>query len=423
MPDSGFTREKVPPIPCKKNLQKGERMKDDNSFKLSKLVDQLSHELRTPLNAILGYSELLEKSENLDLTEKKHLENIAESGTKLLDVINDIIEISNIESGKSEVESKCINTRELIGELETKFGSAARFKGLALNISLHDNAKTPFNGDLKKIKSILNSLVSNAVKFTNKGNVDVEISFSNGEKSGNKFLNIQVCDTGLGISSEDIKHIYKPFYQVSSNMEGGTGLGLTTTKKLLNILNGDIQINSKPGIGTKVSVKIPVKHSYDSNKPEVNTKNPDTNYETVKGLRALIVDDLPLNRTLARIMLEMKEFETIEAENGKEAVDCFSEITPDVILMDISMPVMDGIEAMVKIRELNHKHGKEIPIIAITAGGHTGSRNDLIQKGFSEYIQKPYRERELFEKISLFLPVKTTNGNRPVSNRQASLRV
>lgn len=389
-------------------------MSKEQSFKLSKLVEKLSHELRTPLNAILGYSELLEKSENLDANDKKHLENIAESGSELLDVINDIIEISNIESGKTEIEYKSFDPKSLKHDLETKFSPAVRLKDLNLHLNFHKSINHSFKCDVRKTKSILYSLVNNAIKFTEEGEVSIDLSLTDvRENEGKARLNILVKDTGIGISEDDLNHIFKPFWQVPSESKSGTGLGLTTATKLLNLLGGEIQVESKRGKGTSVQLSIPVnlieKSTVFEDSPSINR----VDRHKVKGLRALIVDDLPLNRTLARIMLEMKEFETVEAENGKEAIDYFHDTKPDVVLMDISMPVMDGIEAMEKIRMIKEKNGQDIPIIAITAGGHAGSRNDLIQKGFSEYIQKPYREKELFEKISLFLPVQAKNGTKP----------
>lgn len=386
-------------------------MNKELSFKLSTLVEKLSHELRTPLNAILGYSELLEKSENLDSTDKKHLENIAESGSELLDVINDIIEISIIESGKSEIDYKPFKPEAIYRDLETKFGPAARLKNLELNINIHEDTGLQFKCDVRKIQSILYSLVNNAVKFTETGNITVELTLSEVQlNEGKAQLNILVKDTGIGISEDDLEHIFKPFWQVPSESKSGTGLGLTTATKLLHLLDGEIQVESEVGAGTSIQLSIPVNLIEKLTSKDESPSVLKIDQQKVKGLRALIVDDLPLNRTLARIMLEMKEFETVEAENGKEAVDYFNDTIPDVVLMDISMPVMDGIEAMEKIRMLKEKNGQDIPIIAITAGGHAGSRNDLIQKGFSEYIQKPYREKELFEKISLFLPVQATNG-------------
>jgi CheY-like chemotaxis protein len=266
-------------------------------------------------------------------------------------------------------------------------------------------------------------LVNNAIKFTDAGEVTVEISVSAENEIQDKTqLDILVKDTGKGISENDLQHIFKPFWQVPSADKSGTGLGLTTANKLLNLLEGEIKIDSKIGEGTSVRLNIPVQLNKKTTSSDEKPSAQKIDKQSVKGLRALIVDDLPLNRTLARIMLEMKEFETIEAENGKEAVDYFNDTKPDVVLMDISMPVMDGIEAMEKIRMIIEKNGQDIPIIAITAGGHAGSRNDLIQKGFSEYIQKPYREKELFEKISLFLPVQATNGTKP-SLKHSSIRV
>ncbi|MEX0844595.1 MAG: response regulator [Balneolaceae bacterium] len=381
-------------------------MSKNNIYQLSKLVEQLSHELRTPLNAILGYSQLLEKSENMDEAEKLHLEKIAASGSQLLEVINDIIEISNIESGRIELENNIIGAEYLVHDIEHKFGTTARLKELNLIVKAGIDFKEEIKVDENKLKAVINSLVSNAIKFTNEGRVKVQLRLlKHSESDSVKQLHITIDDTGVGISDEEMNHIFKPFWKGNSEQKKGTGLGLTTCKKLIKILDGTLVIVSEKGKGTKVDLKIPVETVMPENKTNNSGSTCEHKSKTAKGMRALIVDDLPINRTLARIMLEMKDFETIEAENGKEAFDLFQNIKPDVVLMDISMPVMDGIEAMKKIRQIKNDRGNQTPIIAITAGGHTGSRNELIQKGFSEYIQKPYKEQELFEKISLFLPL------------------
>ncbi len=393
-------------------------MKEQEEFQLSKLVEHLSHELRTPLSAILGYSELLEKSENLDDSEKIHLEKITEGGSQLLDVINDIIEISNIESGYVEPEEQVIVTKDFIKELKSKFKSTARLKEIGLSVEIDPAFWDKFRGDEKKIKTILYSLINNAIKFTEKGKVKVVLSLNKAPESQDLWmLQVEIYDTGIGLSKDQLKHIFKPFWQVSSEQKRGTGLGLTTCQKLVQILNGEIEIESEFGKGTKVYLQIPIKKYVE--RLDVNeAKYVQTNQAFSKNLKALIVDDLPINRTLARIMLEMKNFQTVEAQNGKEAIAYYNGHNPDVVLMDISMPVMNGIEAMEKIRNING-HGKSIPIIAVTAGGHAGSRSELIERGFSEYIQKPFRESELLEKISLFLPLSESKKQTPSLNSAA----
>lgn len=393
-------------------------MKEQEEFQLSKLVEHLSHELRTPLSAILGYSELLEKSKNLDDSEKNHLEKIAASGSQLLDVINDIIEISNIESGNVEPEEQVIVTKDFVRELRSKFKSTARLKKIGLSIKVDQIFWDKFRGDEKKIKTVFYSLINNAIKFTEKGKVKVMLSLDKAPGSRDLWMiQAEVSDTGIGMSEDQLKHIFKPFWQVDSEQKRGTGLGLTTCQKLVQILNGEIEIKSEVGKGTKVYLQIPVK-KYVEKLDLIEDANIKTAPVCPKNLKALIVDDLPINRTLARIMLEMKDFQIIEAQNGKEAIKHYNGQKPDVVLMDISMPVMNGIEAMEKIRKINGR-GKNIPIIAITAGGHAGSRTELIERGFSEYIQKPFRESELFEKISLFLPLSTSVKKAPSLDKAA----
>lgn len=393
-------------------------MGKQKNFKLSKLVENLSHELRTPLSAILGYSELLEKSNNLDDAEKNHLAKITESGTQLLDVINDIIEISNIESGNIKPEESIISRDNFVSDLKHKYEALARVKEINFKVKASPNIDTQFKGDEKKIKTIIYSLINNAVKFTDKGSVFVHIYWSNVEQESNvKLFEVRIEDTGCGIPENEMRYIFTPFWQSSMNKNNGTGLGLTTCRKLVTVLDGTLEINSRPGKGTTAELRIPVKVVSKSQKG-TSSKAPLVSMKNKKSLKALVVDDLPINRKLARIMLEMNNFEIIEAENGEEALDYYSGYKPDLVLMDISMPVMNGIEAMEKIRQVN-KTGSKVPIIAVTAGGHTGSRSDMIERGFSEYIQKPFKEKELFEKISLFLPLSTSNMKKSSLNLTA----
>lgn len=385
-------------------------------FELSELFDRLSHEIRTPLSAILGYSELLEKSSNLNEDEKDHLNRIASSGGQLLEVINDIIEISNIESGKVEIEPEMIRVDEIFKELRDKFKVQLRYQEVDLVIQKDISVPEFFLVDSKKLQSILFSLVSNAIKFSGKGSIKVGFSFA--KSSSQLGLVVTITDNGSGIKEEDMPHIFNPFWQADNEERSGTGLGLTTCKKLVEILGGNIKVKSSYGEGTSVEIKIPVKEATNLSQTPIRSI-PLMYSESELSLTALIVDDLPVNRTLARIMLEMKNFKTVEAENGEEALKHYNSENPDVVLMDISMPVMNGIEAMEQIRMLNSS-GKEIPIIAVTAGGHGGTRNELLKKGFSEYIQKPFKEKELFDKLSMFLPSCHRSTNINASSMKSS---
>ncbi|MAO64958.1 MAG: hypothetical protein CL666_08145 [Balneola sp.] len=390
--------------------------KNLHEFKLSELVDKLSHELRTPLSAILGYSELLEKSSNLDKKEKDHLKNISTSGSQLLEVINDIIEISNIESGRTQVDADVVYVDDIIKELRDKFKVQLRYKEVELVIQKDASVPDSFVVDARKLQSILFALLSNAIKFSKKGSISV--GFFMEESSSQPVLKANVTDNGMGIREEDMPHIFSPFWQSDAAERSGTGLGLTTCKKLIEIFGGNIKVQSSYGEGTSVEIEVPVKSTPMQSRISIRSISP-SNVKTDPSLTALIVDDLPVNRTLARIMLEMKNFKTIEAENGEEALEHYNSQNPDVVLMDISMPVMNGVEAMEKIRMLNNS-GKEIPIIAITAGGHGGTRSELLEKGFSEYIQKPFKEKELFEKLSMFLPAYQAMKNSPVTSLEST---
>ncbi|WP_142454741.1 ATP-binding response regulator [Gracilimonas mengyeensis] len=388
-------------------------MKNKRTLKITNLVEQLSHELRTPLNAILGYSELLKKGDNLNDEQKAHLEKISTSGNRLVDVINDIIEISNIEAGQTKITEQAITCFELTDQLNEKFAPLFRRKELSFEVLTTDHPKAHFLLDVKKLKTILYSLLNNALKFTDSGSVQVNMDLRL-KSAANSKLVIEVTDTGTGLTNKELEHIFEPFWQANVEEREGTGLGLTTVWKLVNVLGGTINVKSKHLKGSTFKVSLPVTPLTEEemrDRPAGNILEEPKRYtRNISSLKALIVDDMAINRTLARIMLQMNNFSTIEASNGVEALDHYLVHQPDVILMDISMPEMDGIEAMEKIRSINGE-GQKTPIIAITAGGHNGTPSDLMNLGFSEYIQKPYKEKELFDKISLFLPLNRENGN------------
>jgi len=372
---------------------------------LSGMVEALSHELRTPLNAIIGYSEILDKADNLTEEQKSHIKNITKGGQQLLHIINDIIELSNIDSGKVKLQNEIFESEALIRDIKKEFSDTAEMKGLGFDINSTSLSGKSFIGDREKINSVLFILLNNAFKFTKKGAITLDLSHTVDQSD---LLNVRIKDTGIGIESAKLEHIYQPLRHDRSTSEVYKGFGMATCKRLISLMGGTIQIDSEVEKGTTVEVTIPVKQSTMSlvKKDHAPIKAATSMQSTPK---ALIVDDLAMNRTLARIILETRNFTTSEAENGKEAVEQYCEHKPDVVLMDISMPVMNGVDAMNQIRELTNDEEGQLPIIAITAGGHAGSRNDLIDKGFSEYIQKPFRKEELIRKIAMFLPVPEHN--------------
>lgn len=372
---------------------------------LSGMVEALSHELRTPLTAILGYSELLNKRDNLTDEQKSHIKNITKGGQQLLHIINDIIELSNIDSGKVKLQNEIFEADTLIEDIKKEYGATATMKGLRFDIRSSSISGKSLIGDMDKIHSVLFILLNNAFKYTEKGKITLDISHADKESES---INITLEDTGVGIDKEELEHIYQPLRHNRTTSNVYKGFGMATCKKLITLMDGTIHIESEKGQGTTVEVSIPVKQSIMSlvKKDHIPMKESASIDSSPK---ALIVDDLAMNRTLARIILETRNFITSEAENGKEAVELFCEHKPDVVLMDISMPVMNGVHAMYQIREITDNEAGQVPIIAITAGGHAGSRSDLIEKGFSEYIQKPFCENELIRKISLFLPVPEQN--------------
>jgi len=374
-------------------LKKAKEKAEESDRLKSSFLANLSHEIRTPMNAIMGFADLLEV-ENLTPSQRNHyIQIIRNSGDYLLDIINDIIEISQIDSGQVELKPVYVSPRHLLNELfNTMEFSIPADRDLVLKLdSLPEEVPTLISTDELKLKQILINLISNAIKFTPQGMV----SFGCFMKDASN-LTFYVNDTGIGIDADDHKIIFERFRQIENGrlMHGGSGLGLAIVKAYTNMMKGTVELVSEPGKGARFAVTIPV--ITPTTKNEI--KNTETgNYRMESRERFILVaEDEDLNWFLLDQILSPNNFRLMRAVNGREAVDMVREFDDiDLVLMDIKMPEMNGYEALQEIRRFKPK----LPVIAQTAYA-LPSDIERLRKSFSDYITKPINRQLLLKKIT-----------------------
>jgi len=369
----------------------------------SAFLANMSHEIRSPMNAILGFSELLEP-EGLTPKQSQYVRAIRDSGSALLHLINDILDLSKLEAGKLELHPDPTDMRDSCEFLRTVFGQQAVMKSLQLQFELAPDLPRALLLDRLRLRQVLVNLLSNAIKFTERGCVRTRVSWQNRDHDGTGTLLIDVEDTGIGIPVDKIEEIFKPFVQADSRRTAekeGTGIGLTIVKRLTELMGGTLAVDSTVSQGTvfhlrfsnvPVSGRLPVgDHAEPGGAVDFNDFAPAT---------LLVVDDNRANRDLMAGIFEKTHHRVHFAINGQEALECLRTIKPDVVLLDIRMPVMDGRATLAEIR----KQAKlaSLPVIAVTASSESGEEAEL-QSQFSGYIRKPFSRRALFLALAQFL--------------------
>ncbi|MBU3013946.1 response regulator [Poseidonibacter lekithochrous] len=349
---------------------------------------RMSHELRTPLNAILGFSNLLSKSNNINTSEKDNLQTVKKSANYLLNIINEILELSKIEAGKIEIIPKTIDLYETIQEIEALFLFRSKSKGLSFNIKYDENLPRYITLDGQRLKQILINLLSNALKFTQKGEINLYIY-----ESMNKLF-FEVSDTGIGINNIDLKKIFKPFEQIKQEdyNKNGTGLGLAITSELISLMGGTIYAKSQEGKGSKFYFSVSYENATKDFIQTIKDKNlilGIKNKEFSKTI--LVVDDIYENRKLLVELLNYYGFKTIQAKDGLEALDIYKKEKIDLIFMDILMPKLNGIETIKRIRI----EDKNTPIVVVSANVFNEDRKNALDNGADGFMAKPIVESEL----------------------------
>lgn len=383
----------------------------EQSLETRKLfLANISHEIRTPINAISGMSGILADTEISD-TQKQYVNAIQSSSKSLMVIVNDILDMSKLESGKFSAEFIPFDIRSIVDPLYTSYLLRTDEKGIAFSIDYPEAMPKWVFGDPTRLGQILNNLISNAIKFTDKGKVSLKITF---EKKGklNEFC-FNVSDTGIGIDQEKLKTIFEFFSQEDNTITrrfGGTGLGLAISKSIAELLGGEIKVESEKNVGSTFKFCLSMPEAAEQEK-SVSVVQSD-----LTGKNVLIVEDNELNRFLAVTILKKWNANIHIAENGEEAVAAVKNKVIDVVLMDIQMPVMDGVAASIAIRnELN----SNVPIIALTANALESEKEKCWQAGMNEYITKPYNPAFLLEKI-IFL-IENTSKTEEQNSEHISL--
>ncbi len=357
----------------------------------------MSHEIRTPLNSVLGFADLLEtKIEEPTLS--NYVNAIRINGRNLLTLINDILDLSKIEAGKMELKFDFIDVDAIFRELSELFSKQAQDKGLILNTEIHANLPKGLMLDEVRFRQVLYNLLSNAVKYTEKGEITLSSGFiTTGIRELEPLFYVVVKDTGIGIKNEDLDSIFEAFNQGHFQKKfhvGGTGLGLTITKHMVEKMGGKLSVQSEVGKGSSFTIEFVNILSQDilnqTLKQPTKTKLPD-----FRGKTFLIVDDLAVNRNLLFGLLEDTNAQMLEAANGVEAIQLMEQQHVDLILMDIRMPIMDGLEATSRIKQ--RQDWATIPIIAVTASVMDNDLDRISQNEFSGYIMKPVQMWELYD--------------------------
>ena len=395
-----FTIEN-PDVKMVKELEVAKNEAEKANHAKSEFLSSMSHELRTPLNAIVCFSELLESKEGLDSESKDFAKDIVSASHNLLDLVNGVLDISKIEAGKMELINKEYNSQELFNSLSTMVIPRIGDKPIDFKTVIASDIPPVLKGDTGKLKQIILNLLTNAVKYTDKGFIKYRIECINDFKNNQTKLIITVTDTGRGIKKEDIDRLFKKFERLEEDRNTsieGTGLGLAITEGLAELMGGKITVISDYGKGSTFKFVV----IQDIVNVEIKEKSSNTisfDYNTFEGKKALIVDDSKLNLKVAENVLKNFLVTTESVTSGLECLSCVNSKKYDIIFMDIMMPNMSGVEVLRKLRE----NGVNTPVIALTADAIEGQEEKYMSEGFDGYISKPINKEKLSYVLNKYL--------------------
>ena len=400
-----------------RELQLGDALEQAKAANLAKsrFLANMSHEIRTPLNGVLGMAQVMASGE-LSPDQRGHLGVIRDSGRNLLALLNDLLDLSKIDAGKMELERIAFDLRAACDSAISAIESQIGLRSISLVLDYGDDLASAYWGDPTRLRQILLNLVSNGVKFTERGRVAVRVC------SCDDGIRIEVCDTGIGMTPEQVGRLFTPFVQAESSTTrrfGGSGLGLAITHQIVELMGGDIRVRSELGAGSTFTVQLPLHEApkvSDAAQPKGERPASELSHEPVERLRILAAEDNPTNQLVLKALLQQIDVILSFVEDGAAAVAAWESQTWDVILMDVHMPEMDGVTATRWIRDREIRLGRpRTPIIALTANVMSHHLAEYDAAGFSAHVAKPIQIEALFDSISAVLAVSAEAADEPVA--------
>jgi signal transduction histidine kinase/CheY-like chemotaxis protein len=363
----------------------------------SRFLSNMSHEMRTPLNGIIGTVNLLLQETNQQ-DRQHYLEVLKHSSEHMFSVVNDVLDFSKMEADKMEFSRDSFNMKQFLENLHTVFLNQFQRKKVALEFHIDDQLDKNFITDETRLRQVLNNLLGNAQKFTDKGKVECTVKLLSAD-SDKANIYFSIKDTGIGLSPEKMELVFEAFNQgelSTTRRYGGTGLGLTISKRIISNLGSELKVESKLRKGSTFYFTLSL--PFGKNRSVITDNNRIGSLQSLKGITVLVAEDSAINMKIARRFLERWEVSVSEAVNGEEAVKAVLENNYDLLLLDLDMPVMDGFTALKEIRKFN----KTIPVIAFTAAVLPEMKKELTEKGFTDFLQKPFRPEELHKVIGKY---------------------